>query len=488
MQLGELLQQAGLEDGRESPVEISAITFDSRRTVPGACFVAVRGSACDGHEFIPQAVRAGCAAIVCEDPAGVASGTPCAVVADTQEALGRLAQAFYGWPARKLVNIGITGTNGKTTVAHLVNAALAAGGYRPALLGTIRYQTGVRDVEAGTTTPDPVMLAEMMAEMVRAGKTHLVMEVSSHALDQRRSAGVDFRVGVFTNLSGDHLDYHGTMERYTAAKRRLFESLGSQADAVISFDDPPGREMALATAAAVTWYGLDDGADVHGRIDALDARGARFRIARGAEEATVRSLLIGEHNVLNSLAAAGTCLVLGMDLPAIATALETTRTPPGRLERVGGDTPYEVFVDYAHTDDALANVLSSLRKVTRGRLIVVFGCGGDRDRSKRPRMGRVAAELADHAIITSDNPRSEKPGAIIDEILAGLAGAARAACEVEPDRRKAIALAIDIAEEDDIVLLAGKGHETCQEIRGRRTVFNDVSVARELIERRKRNE
>jgi UDP-N-acetylmuramoyl-L-alanyl-D-glutamate--2,6-diaminopimelate ligase len=484
MQFDQLLATAGLEvDPPASPVEVGSVTFDSRRAAPGTCFVAVRGWTHDGHDFIPAATKAGCAAVVCEDPSNVPARVPCAVVGNTHDALGQLAQAIRGWPARQLVNIGITGTNGKSTVAHLVHRILESAGHSPALLGTIQYQTGQRSIEAGTTTPDPVMLAELMSEMVQSGRTHLVMEVSSHALHQHRAAGVDFHVGLFTNLSGDHLDYHGTMDQYLAAKRRLFESLRPDAVAVINSDDPHAQAMAQATAAPVLLYGLEEHPDLRGRIERLDDRGAEFTLEHGRRQVTVVSSLIGKHNVLNCLAAAGAGVALDVDLPTIAVALGSASPVPGRLQRVPGRAPYQIFVDYAHTDDALANVLSSLRQVVQGRLMVVFGCGGDRDRSKRQRMGRVAAQMADHVIVTSDNPRSEDPVAIIDEILAGLDTGARNRCDVQPDRRKAIAMAIDLAADGDIVLLAGKGHEKYQQIGDRRVEFSDMAVAGELIRR-----
>ena len=328
-------------------------------------------------------------------------------------------------------------------------------------------------------------LAELMDEMLQAGKTHLVMEVSSHALDQRRTAGIPFAAGVFTNLSGDHLDYHRTMDVYLAAKRRLFESLGSDAAAVVNMDDPAGPKIALATAARVIGFGLEGSPELTAEVDRSDAAGTRFSLVHGAERAVVSTSLIGRHNVMNCLAAAGACLALGVDPPVIAAALEAAGRVAGRLERVGDGEGFSVFVDYAHTDDALANVLSALRPVCGGRLILVFGCGGDRDRSKRPRMAAAAERGADRIVVTSDNPRSEAPSAIIEDILEGLSREACQRAAVREDRREAVELAIAEAAEGDIVLIAGKGHETYQETAGRRVRFDDAEAAAEALRRRR---
>jgi UDP-N-acetylmuramoyl-L-alanyl-D-glutamate--2,6-diaminopimelate ligase len=324
----------------------------------------------------------------------------------------------------------------------------------------------------------------MTAEMVADGRTHVVMEVSSHALDQDRTAGLEPSVGVFTNLSGDHLDYHGTMDAYRAAKRRLFKALPADAAAVINRDDPAADDFAAATQAKVWWYGLSPAADVRARIDEIDAAGSRFALIAGEAQREVRTPLIGRHNVYNAVAAATAGLALGLELPAVGAALETVDRVPGRLERVDVTAPYQVFVDYAHTDDALENVLGALRPLTCGRLIVVFGCGGDRDRSKRPRMARVAESLADHVVITSDNPRGERPEDIIEEIVAGFSSAGRERADVEADRREAIRLAVERAGAGDLVVIAGKGHEKVQIVGDERIDFDDVQVAAAAIRER----
>jgi UDP-N-acetylmuramoyl-L-alanyl-D-glutamate--2,6-diaminopimelate ligase len=313
----------------------------------------------------------------------------------------------------------------------------------------------------------------------------VVMEVSSHALHQCRTAGIDFRVGVFTNLTGDHLDYHKTMAEYLRAKRALFEGLGKDATAVLNQDDPAGRQLASSTRAHVLWYGLSGAADVHARIERIDAGGTHFALMAGAHQASVATALIGRHNVYNCLAAAAAGLAMGIDLPQIAKALEAVVAVPGRLQRVSIEADYQVFVDYAHTDDALEKALSAIRPLAAGRVIVVFGCGGDRDRTKRPRMGAVAARLADVVVVTSDNPRTEDPQAIIKEILAGLDESGRAKTVVQPDRHAAIAQAIGEARAGDIVLIAGKGHETYQILGDRRIPFDDAEVAQECMRGRK---
>ncbi|MGC9454354.1 MAG: UDP-N-acetylmuramoyl-L-alanyl-D-glutamate--2,6-diaminopimelate ligase [Phycisphaerae bacterium] len=485
MRFSELLSKADLSPLRvRGDAEVTGVVSDSRHSDTGRCFVAVRGTRQDGHRHIGSAVEAGASAVVCEDDSNVPPSVACAVVENSRVAAGRLAQAIRGWPVRKLDVVAVTGTNGKTTVTHLLRNVLSQAGAKPALLGTISYQTGARQEAANVTTPPAMELAEMTAEMVANGRTHLVMEVSSHALDQDRTAGLEPKVGVFTNLSGDHLDYHRTMDAYRAAKRRLFEQLSPEAAAVINRDDPAGEELAAATSAGVWWYGLSPAADVRARIDEIDADGSRFTLITPDGSCEIRTPLIGRHNVYNAVAAATGALALGVKLQTIAEALEKVDRVPGRLERVDVPAPYQVFVDYAHTDDALRNVLGALRPVTRGRLIVVFGCGGDRDRSKRPRMARVAESLADYIVITSDNPRSEKPDAIIEEIVSGLSQAGRERAVVEPDRRRAIGRAVGSASAGDIVVIAGKGHEKVQIVGDDRIEFDDVREAARAMRQR----
>ena len=487
MRFSELLDKAELAYSRDGlDVEVSSVVDDSRACEPGACFVAVRGHNADGHRFIPAAIEAGCSAIVCEDASAARAETPRAVIDSSRLAVGHLAQALRGWPARQLTNVGITGTNGKTTVAGLLEAILSAAGHGVGRLGTVGYSTGLREVPAETTTPSPIVLAEATDEMVRAGCSHLVMEVSSHALSQDRTAGVDFDVAVYTNLSGDHLDYHKTMDAYLAAKRRLFEQLSPEATAVINRDDASADAMAAAVRGRTIWYGLSPAADVRATIRRIDQSGIAFDLTDDRGTVRIQTPLIGRHNVVNCLAAATAARALSVAPEAVAKGLHDVAAIRGRLERVVADAPFQVFVDYAHTDDALSNVLASLRPITPGRIILVFGCGGDRDRGKRPRMARAAEQFADRIFVTSDNPRTEEPMAIIDEIVAGFGEPAGAKVQVEADRRSAIQQALACATAGDVVLIAGKGHE-CEQIIGiRRIHFDDVEVARELLAERER--
>jgi UDP-N-acetylmuramyl-tripeptide synthetase len=330
-----------------------------------------------------------------------------------------------------------------------------------------------------------VELAGMLAETVAAGGTHVVMEVSSHALDQRRTAGIEFAVAAFTNLTGDHMDYHGTRANYLAAKRRLFEGLSPGTAAAVNRDDPAGEDMAAAAQAAgarVLWYGLSPGSDVWAKVENLGAASSRFALVYGGREAPVESLLIGRHNVYNCLAAAAAALGQGVPLDIAARALAEVRHVPGRLQRVHVDAPFSVVVDYAHTDDALQNVLLALAPLKKsGRLILVFGCGGDRDRTKRPRMAQVAQTHADRIFVTSDNPRTEDPQAILDEIAAGFSPQGRAKTTIEPDRRSAIAAALTGARAGDVVLIAGKGHENYQIVGTEKFHFDDVETAEEIL-------
>lgn len=466
---------------RRGDADVRAVVTDSRRAIAGGCFVAVRGPNTDGHLYITSAVAAGCTAVVCEDASSAPEGVACAVVADSRSAAGPMAQAALGWPCRKLTITGVTGTNGKTTVIYLLRRILDLFGRKVAMIGTVSYDTITNSAPASVTTPGAVELADMMDEIVAAGGTHLVMEASSHAMEQRRTDGIDFDVVVFTNLSGDHLDYHGSMENYLAAKRRLFENLSADAVAVLNRDETHSESMASATAASIVWYGLSSASDISARIDRIDITGSRFLLRSGGGEINVRTGLIGRHNVHNCLAAAAAAGAMGVDIETIAEALGQVRCVPGRLERIETETPFEVLVDYAHTDDALDKVLSALRPVTSGRLIVVFGCGGDRDRSKRPRMARAAERWADAVIVTSDNPRSEKPTAIMEEILAGFSAPGRKKVKTEPDRRSAIELAIDLADAGDVVLIAGKGHENYQIIGDERIHFDDAEIVENLL-------
>ncbi|UCF33101.1 MAG: UDP-N-acetylmuramoyl-L-alanyl-D-glutamate--2,6-diaminopimelate ligase [Phycisphaerales bacterium] len=491
--LADLLERAGVYPeggGLSSDVEIVSLTDDSRVVGQGGLFVAVRGHAVDGHRFVEFAAAAGAAAVVVEGGGRFSLSADCRVIRvdDSREALARLAAAFYGLcpaSACPLHLIGITGTNGKTTVSWMLRSIVSAAGLRAALIGTVEYDLCRGRMRAPLTTPGAIDLCRHLSDAAEAGATHAILEVSSHALDQRRTDGLFFDIAAFTNFSGDHLDYHGTSEAYLAAKRRLFERLDEHAVAIVNADDPAGRTMADAIAARVIWYGMESSkCDVRARIVSVDRRACEFVLCGSGPEVLLRCPLAGRHNVSNALAASTIALSLGIDSDAIRRGIEGLARVPGRLERVSSDAcPFDVYVDYAHTDDALDNVLSVLRPLTKGRLICVFGCGGDRDRSKRPRMAAAVARYADVAYVTSDNPRTEKPEAIIEQILPGFARQSRCAVQVDADRRQAIEAAIGSADTGDTVLIAGKGHEDYQLVGAQVLHFDDREVARECLAR-----
>jgi UDP-N-acetylmuramoyl-L-alanyl-D-glutamate--2,6-diaminopimelate ligase len=462
-----------------------AVCTDSRNVHPGDVFVAVKGTAQDGHQYIDQALAQGARYVVCQ--AGLASQdgrkAEFVFVPDSSQAAATLAQASCGYPQSRLVNLAVTGTNGKTTVAYLVRSCVEKAGRRCGLLGTVTYDTGRRAIAADLTTPDSLAIAHMQREMVEAGCTVMVMEASSHALSQGRCEGIDFAAAAFTNLTGDHLDYHKTLDNYLDAKARLFESLSVHATAVLNRQSPQSAILARRTQARPFWYGIDADADLAAHVESMDTDGTTYRLVHEGHAITIRSPLLGLHNVSNHLAAAGLCLGAGLELEAIADGLASLTCVPGRLDRVQWDGPFSVLVDFAHTDDALQNVLTTLRPLCRGRLIVLFGCGGDRDKTKRPRMARVTESLADRVVVTSDNPRTEEPDRIITDILAGFTHPQAETLHVEPDRRAAIEWALRQAASGDVVLIAGKGHEAYQIIGREKLPFSDKAVAQEALQR-----
>jgi UDP-N-acetylmuramoyl-L-alanyl-D-glutamate--2,6-diaminopimelate ligase len=458
---------------------VSGVTCDSRQVRAGALFVAIPGRHVDGWTCAQEAVRRGAVGVVTEHDEPL-QGEVCVLrVRDARKAAGLAAAAFHEHPSDNLEMVGITGTNGKTTVAYMSRAILEAAGRPCGLLTTVVYQIGARAIPAAHTTPESPDLQRMLSQMHAAGCRAAVMEVSSHALDQQRTAGTDFDVGVFTNLTREHLDYHGTLDAYFEAKQKLFTGLGrgrKAATAVIGTDNAWGRRLAGMPwgAVSVLTTGLDGAPDLGVEALVLTASGSRFDVRTPWGNAEVRLPLMGRFNVRNALSAIGACCALGVDVACAAQALGGVARVPGRLERVPVDAPFAVYVDYAHTADALERVLETLREITTGRLVVVFGCGGDRDPSKRPAMGRAAARGADCTVLTSDNPRSEDAGAIIDAIRAGFADGD--APEVIVDRRSAIRRALDLAAPGDAVLIAGKGHETFQECANTTVPFDDRQV------------
>jgi len=454
-------------------VEISGLAYTSTSVTPGALFFCVAGFTRDGHDFAPDAVDRGAAALVCQRPLGL--GVPELLVDDVRAAMGPAAARFYGDPTAELRVVGITGTNGKTTTAFLVRHLLEAAGVQCGLLGTVKRVVGGVEEEVERTTPEAIDLQATFRRMLDGGDRACAMEVSSHALELGRVSGIHFGCRVFTNLTQDHLDFHETMEAYFEAKRRLFEQPGVS---ILNLDDEHGRRLAEEVEDPVS-FAIDHEAAYRARDIGFEVNGSTFTCQTPDGPVEVRLPLPGLFNVQNALAAIAAVRSLGVDPPP--DALESFGRVPGRFESVDEGQDFGVLVDYAHTPDSLENVLRAAREVTRGRLHVVFGAGGDRDRGKRPLMGEVATRLADRALVTSDNPRSEDPDAIVDAIMGGAGPGA----EREADRRRAIVLAIESAEPGDVVVIAGKGHEQGQEFEGgRKEPFDDVTVAREALQAR----
>jgi UDP-N-acetylmuramoyl-L-alanyl-D-glutamate--2,6-diaminopimelate ligase len=442
---------------RRAPVEIGDLAYDARAAGPGSLFFCVPGTRADGHDFAPDAVSNGAVALVVERPLEL--DVPQLVVPDARRAMAPVADEFFGRPSQELQVAGVTGTNGKTTTAFLMYSILAAAGRRPGLLGTIESRVGGERRPAIRTTPEAIDVQRAFREMLDAGDRSCAMEATSHGSELGRLDRVRFSALVFTNLSQDHLDFHGTMERYFEAKRRLF--VEGRPPAAINVGNEWGRRLAADRPDALTFGFADDAQIGPAELDGIDLK------------------LRGRFNAENALGALAASRLLGIEDDAIARGLEAVRGVPGRFESVVEGQPFEVIVDYSHKPEALESVLRTARDLATGRVICVFGCGGDRDRGKRPLMGRIASELADLAIVTSDNPRSEEPQAIIDEILAGVEGDV----EVEPDRAAAIERAISAADGGDVVLIAGKGHEQGQEFSDRTIPFDDREVARDVLRR-----
>jgi UDP-N-acetylmuramoyl-L-alanyl-D-glutamate--2,6-diaminopimelate ligase len=464
-----------LTGGGAPSVEITSLAYSSTDVTAGSLFFCVRGFRSDGHDFAPDAIGRGAVALVCERELKL--GVPEVIVPDVRAAMGPIASRFYGEPTRELGVVGITGTNGKTTTAFLTRSILEATGTQCGLIGTVKYVVGGSEQEAIRTSPEALDLQRSFRAMLDAGDGACAMEVSSHALELRRTAGIEWAARVFTNLTQDHLDFHKTMDDYFLAKRRLF--VDGDAPSIVNVDDPYGRRLAEQVDAIT--YSIEGDAHFRARDVEFDAAGAHFFVESDAGDVEVRIQLPGLFNVSNALAAMAATAQLGVDMRDAGRALADADRVPGRLEPVDEGQEFAVLVDYAHTPDSLENVLRAARELTGGRLHVVFGAGGDRDREKRPLMGAAAVANADRVIVTSDNPRSEDPQSILEQILAGTGPDV----ESQVDRRKAIALAIDTAEPGDVVVIAGKGHEQGQEFEnGRKEPFDDVTVAREALRAR----
>ena len=468
---------------------VSSVTDDSRAVAAGSLFVAVKGERVDGHRYVTEAIQAGAAAIVGQESVEQAS-VSFVKVADSRKALGLIGSRFYGDPSARLTMVGVTGTNGKTTTTYLCKALLEGMGRHVGLIGTVAYQIGSEVLPASHTTPGALELQGLLARMSQAGMDSVAMEVSSHALAMDRTAGCEYDAAVFTNLTQDHLDYHRTMEEYFQAKLRLFTSLGQGKKtgqrAIVNMDDPRGALVRAACRVPVWGFAVKGRADLQAEHMRLSMNGSTFTAATPAGVFSVESRLVGEHNVYNLLGAIGVALHAGATCVQVQEAVASLTNVPGRFERVSAGQDFTVVVDYAHTEDALVRLLTAAQGLKTHRIITVFGCGGDRDRGKRPKMGRAAVDYSDVVVLTSDNPRTEDPMAILREVEAGVREALQSRPSVEyhlvPDRREAIGAAVRLARSGDIVLIAGKGHEDYQILGTKKVHFDDREVAREAIQ------
>ena len=481
VKLGDLLAGVPLTgEIFDQELEITSISYDTRTLVPGALFVALPGSREEGETYIPQALERGAAAVLCRKAPGPG---PFVTTADPRVALALVSANWFGHPGREMILIGVTGTNGKTTTTSLIKEMLeGALGVQVGLIGTVRNLIGHRELPASRTTPESYELQSLLRQMADAGCTHAVMEVSSHALVQHRTAGLEFDVGVFTNLTQDHLDYHHTMEDYRKAKGLLFRQCRQ---AAFNLDDPAGRKFLEEVACPTFTYSENkDQADVTAKNIRLFPGHVEFEAVCPGQISRVHLPIPGGFTIYNALAALSAGLCLGIDLNRLSAALRSAKGVKGRVEVVPTPTAYTVLIDYAHTPNALENILLTARDFTAGRLICLFGCGGDRDRSKRPQMGAVVKDLADVAVVTSDNPRTEKPAAIIQDVLAGMDSPDGARVHVEPDRPQAIRWALEQGKAGDVIVLAGKGHETTQEIQGVRYPMDEREIVQEYFAKR----
>lgn len=462
--------------------EIVGVCLDSRKAEPGCLFLALPGPRTHGAKFIDEAISRGAQVVIVDRSAEVplprGEDVLFVRVDDPQAIVPQLLDRFYHEPTKKIHAVGVTGTNGKTTITYLLEAVFNAAHQKSGVIGTIEHRYAGKKISAKNTTPGIGDNYQLLGEMTAAGASYCFMEVSSHALDQGRVNGIPFKAGIFTNLTGDHLDYHKNMEEYFLAKARLFSSLNPESAAIINIDDSYGPRLKTMTKARVITYGIDQSAMVRAYDVRLSFKGSEFMVASPTGSFSIRTALVGRHNVYNILSVVSFGLFVGLPIPTIQQGVSSLKGVPGRLEPIDVGQNFSVFVDYAHTEDALKNVLASLRNVNPARIIVVFGCGGDRDQTKRPKMGRVASELADDLILTNDNPRSEEPEQIIRQILVGITHSRH---QVILDRRQAIEKALSMAKPGDIVLVAGKGHEDYQIFKDKTVDFPERDIVRELL-------
>jgi len=486
MLLKDLLKgiDCSIQAGSYKPdMNITALSDDSRTVVPGSIFIALTGHAKDGRDFVNEAVSKGAAVIVSDPGLRVPEGVLKVSISDVRAALAPIVKNFYGDPSAKLKVIGITGTNGKTTVTYLIEGIVKSAGARAGVIGTINYRSNGDTRPAKNTTPGSLELQKLLREMVDGGVKYAAMEVSSHALDQGRISGVGLDIGIFTNITSDHLDYHKTRDEYFKAKSRLFGHLKNNGMAILNFDDEKVMSVKGSVKAKILTYGIGQGSDIKASNIKLSPDGSSFDVSTPLLRFSIKTHLIGMHNISNCLAAIAAMYALGLDRKLIAEGILSLTSVPGRLEPVECGQPFKVLVDYAHTEDALNNVLAILKEIAGRKVLTVFGCGGDRDRSKRPLMGISACKFSDQVIITSDNPRSEEPMDIIRDIESGIKGNF-SNYDIVPDRREAIQRAISSAAEGDVVLIAGKGHEDYQIVKGKTIYFDDRKVASEMLVKR----
>ena len=481
LQLTELI--AGLEIKEllgDDKIEITDITYDSRKVTPGSLFICIQGTHVDGHDYLKEAFDKGAVAALVSETRGMEGNGSLILVNDTSQAMAQIAPVFFGYPGKRLKLIGVVGTNGKTTSTYMIKAILDAAGKKTGLIGTIQNLAGKRVLPSINTTPDVLELQRILSVMVNEGMEYVVMEVSSHAIALERIFGLSFCAGLFTNITQDHLDFHKTFEAYRQVKAGFFQSLAEDAVAVINRDDENAEFFFNATKAHCSSYGLKTGADITAQNPEFTPESTKAQVLSPQGKSQLKLQMSGEFNLMNALGSLGIGLALGIKLSTAIQALESLTGVPGRFQRVPGPGDFGVVVDYAHTPDGLENILSAAKALRPRGLTVVFGCGGDRDRTKRPVMGKIAEKYADMIVLTSDNPRSEPPEQIIDEIEAALSPTAR--YERICDRRDAIRRAISLAEAGELVVIAGKGHETYQIFPDRIIHFDDVEVATEALE------
>lgn len=463
-------------------LDIKGLAYTSKSVETGFLFAALRGGLRDGLDFIEEARLAGAAVVLADRPKPADFKAAWVEAFDAREALAGVAANFYGHPSQDLKVIGITGTKGKTTTTYLIEEILKAAGQRPGVIGTISYRGPEFDIPADRTTPEAPDLQRMLRQMLDQSASHCLIEVSSHSLEMKRVWGIRFDAAVFTNLSGEHMDYHASMDQYFEAKKKLFFLNSKKRTAVVNIDDPWGKKLIAELPMATISYGYEPAAIVRAASFTFDYSGISLNVEYPGGKAALTSPLMGKHNVYNILAAVSTSLALNIPWPAIAQGIKTLKGVPGRLEKIDNGLGLHAFVDYAHTDTALRHLLETARSLNPGRVLLVFGAGGDRDKAKRERMGEVAAALADEVILTSDNPRTEDPLAIIAQIEAGMKKSGFGRYTVIPDRREAIVRAVSLAKKGDMILVAGKGHENYQEVKGRKTPFSDAEVLRQALE------